>query len=318
MIVDDSIGFRFYTRTLSEDYRVFAGGGGEVLNYAEEFAPFIEIADVRSEDEESAVIFEDSGSVYVAAFDLLRDGFDRGGRIKRFSFCLILPAEKKAQALQAFSRVVNEWQATAKAVNSLIEERPAVRKDWKGRDLKGEDVRFDYRQFARWLESKPANIAPPKAGVILKYFADTGEIFEIGTEDEDDSGEGYTRRPMAGTLAVLVLAGCLIWYFMRGGEPSKPQVQPLKSQDVQSSQQAEQLPESLDVTSKNLKEVQDNGGHNNVNNIVSASVANAQKAYHGGTSGEGSISQNSGSNDRVGSNDRNSNNENQGGDDPSE
>ena len=82
MIVDDSIGFRFYTRTLSEDYRVFAGGGGEVLNYAEEFAPFIEIADVRSEDEESAVIFEDSGSVYVAAFDLLRDGFDRGGRIK--------------------------------------------------------------------------------------------------------------------------------------------------------------------------------------------------------------------------------------------
>ena len=318
MAVDDGIEFRFYTRTLSEDYRVFADGGSEVLNYAEKFAPLIDIADVRSEDEESAVIFEDGGNVCVAAFGLCRDGLDRVRRVKRFSFCLILPAEKKAHALRAFSRVVNDWQGTADDVNGLIEEIPVVRKDWKGRDVKGENVRFDYREFVRRLVSKPAAVAAPKAGVMLKYFADTGEICSIGTEDDDDSGESYTRWLMMGVLAVLIAVGCLMCYFMQGDEPLKPQVQPSNLQDVRLSPQGNSSPASPDVTSKDLKEAPKHGGHSDIDSTSRDSVAVPQETDNGGAGSEGSVSQNSGSNDRVGSNDRSSNNQSQGGDDSGE
>ena len=319
MIVDDSIAFRFYTRTLSEDYRVFAGGGGEVLNYAEEFAPLIEFADVSSDDEASAVIFEDSGNVYVAAFGMRLNRQDRAGREIGFSFCLILPAEKKAEALRAFSHVISEWQAASDAVNGLLEELPVERKDWKGRAVKGEDVRFDQRKFLHWLTEKTANVQAPKAGYMLKYFDGTGEIVSIGTEDEDDSGDGYTYKWVIGLLvAGAVCVGLLMWYFMPDKEPSKPQELPLKSQGEQSRQQDKSSPASPDATSKDPKEAIDNGGHNRTNSSDSDSVADAQEAYNGRTGGEGSISQNTRSDDAVGINDRSGNDQSQGGDDTGE
>ncbi len=249
--MNESIAFRFYTRTKSEDYRVFAGDGKEELNFAEEFQPILDIAQV-DEDEKSAVIYEDSGKVYVAAFGLRLSRQDRARRVIKFSFCLILPSENLQTAMRAFSRVVNEWDETAECASRLIEEIPVMRKDWQGRNKPGEDMRFDQRKFLQWLVSKPASIQLPKAGYMKKYFADSGELIEIGSEDEEDSGEGYTYRWMIYLLVVgVVCVGLLMWYLMRENGQSKPQVQPqellLKSQEEQSSQPENILPTSVEI-----------------------------------------------------------------------
>ncbi len=262
-MIADNIDFMFYTRTLSEDYRVFADDGSETLDYAEYFEPITEIAQVKSDDERSAVMYIEDENIYVAAFGLLRGAKDRARRDIRFSFCVVLPKSKMSAAMRIFSRVKNEWDKTGEFAGSLITEIPITRKDWKGRDVKGEDVKFNHGEFLQCLVSKPANIEPPKAGYMLKYFADTGEIVNIGSKDEDeDSGEGYTW------ILTLLLAGvigvCLLmWYLMPGKSPSKPPEQPSKSQDAQSS-----MPENSSVTSQDItssdKEAA-NGGHNNIN-----------------------------------------------------
>lgn len=213
MIVDDSIEFRFQTRTLSEDYRVFADGGEQTLNYAEEFEPLESAAEVAYDEERSAVVFENDGSVYVSAFGLKRNAFDRAGREIRFSFCLILPSSEKQAAMRAFSRLVKEWNEAGEEVSRLIKEIPVPRKDWKGRDTHGEDVSFDYQKFFDWLVSKPANYALPKAGAMLKWLADTGEpaTRRMGKtprkEDEEMPGlRGKPRSPKRKSLPKVLLA----------------------------------------------------------------------------------------------------------------
>ena len=217
-MTDDNITFMFYTRTLSEDYRVFADDGTETLDYSEEFEPITESAEVESDDERSAVIFGDSGNVYVAAFGLMRGAKDRAGRDIRFSFCVILPESKRGAAMKIFSRVADEWDETGKAAGSLIKEFPVTRKDWKGRDVKGEDVRFDQRRFLQWLSSKPANDALPKAGYMLKYFADTGKKAQIpigkGRKEEDEDisglrGRGYVQPKRRNWLAISLCVVCV-------------------------------------------------------------------------------------------------------------
>lgn len=199
MIVDDSIEFRFQTRTLSEDYRVFADGGEQTLNYAEEFEPLERVAGVESDDERSAVVFEDDGSVYVSAFGLKRNAFDRARREIRFSFCLILPSSEKRAAMRAFSRLVKEWDETGEEVSKLIREIPVPRKDWKGRDTHGEDVRFSYQAFYdNWLVEKSENYALPKAGTMLKWVVGTGEPvpqrIRKSTRKEEEELPGLYRK----------------------------------------------------------------------------------------------------------------------------
>ena len=218
MIVDDSIEFRFQTRTLSEDYRVFADGGEQTLNYAEEFEPLESAAEVAYDEERSAVVFENDGSVYVSAFGLKRNAFDRAGREIRFSFCLILPSSEKQAAMRAFSRLVKEWNEAGEEVSRLIKEIPVPRKDWKGRDTHGEDVSFDYQKFFDWLVSKPANYALPKAGAMLKWLADTGEpaTRRMGKtprkEDEEMPGlRGKPRsQPKRNSSKVLLAVLCVL------------------------------------------------------------------------------------------------------------
>lgn len=212
---DNDIEFMFYTRTLSEDYRVFSDDGSETLDYAENFAPIMELSNVESDDERSAVVFADGGNIYVGAFGLARGVKDRANRDIRFSFCIILPESKRGTAMRIFSNVKDEWKETGKAAGSLIKEIPVTRKDWKDRNVKGEDVRFDYRSFLQWLMSTSPKITQsPKAGYMLKYFADTGELKQIRTgkvskEEEEMSGlhrnsyvQPERRKPSVGWLAV--------------------------------------------------------------------------------------------------------------------
>lgn len=219
---DNDIEFMFYTRTLSEDYRVFSDDGSETLDYAENFAPIMELSNVESDDERSAVVFADGGNIYVGAFGLARGAKDRANRDIRFSFCIILPESKRGTAMRIFSRVKDEWKETGKAAGSLIEEIPVTRKDWKDRNVKGEDVRFDYRSFIQWLMSTSPKITQsPKAGYMLKYFADTGELKQIRTgkvskEEEDMSGlrrNSYVQ-PERGKMPGILIAVAAILLFV--------------------------------------------------------------------------------------------------------
>ena len=223
MIVDDSIEFRFQTRTLSEDYRVFADGGEQTLNYAEEFEPLESAAEVAYDEERSAVVFENDGSVYVSAFGLKRNAFDRAGREIRFSFCLILPSSEKQAAMRAFSRLVKEWNEAGEEVSRLLKEIPVPRKDWKGRDTHGEDVSFDSQKFVDWLVSKPANYALPKAGTMLKWFADGGEpaARRMGKsprkEEEEMPGLRYTPQERKSSSKVWLAVLCVLVFLLCGG-----------------------------------------------------------------------------------------------------
>ena len=223
MIVDDSIEFRFQTRTLSEDYRVFADGGEQTLNYAEEFEPLESAAEVAYDEERSAVVFENDGSVYVSAFGLKRNAFDRAGREIRFSFCLILPSSEKQAAMRAFSRLVKEWNEAGEEVSRLLKEIPVPRKDWKGRDTHGEDVSFDSQKFVDWLVSKPANYALPKAGTMLKWFADGGEpaARRMGKsprkEEEEMPGLRYAPPKQKSSSKVWLAVLCVLVFLLCGG-----------------------------------------------------------------------------------------------------
>lgn len=432
MMIDDDIEFMFYTRTLSEDYRVFSGDGNETLDYAEDFAPIMELSNLESDDERSAVVFSDGGNIYVSAFGLMRGAKDRARRDIRFSFCVILPESKRAAAMKIFSRVKDEWNETGSAAGSLIKEIPVTRKDWKGRDVKGENVRFDSQRFIQWLVNNDTKIAPPKAGYMLKYFADTGElkpirIGKVGKDEEDMSGlrrnsnvqQERRRSPrillaVSAILLFVVCVGLGIRCFTLQKELNEASTRANHAEEISKDLQKEisglkerlaTVQESLNITSSSLDKAnqeieklkkenenlrntppksgggnqstqkkteeitspdvpspqkpvssggctggvvsagilplvylasqdkghstsQDisnndneeamNGGHNSLNNNDSGPVEDAQKADNGGTSSEGSISQDQRGNDAIRSNDRNGNNENQGGDDTRE
>ena len=222
-MADDMI-FMFYTRTLSEDYRVFAGDGSKPGDY-EAFEQFERMAQVKSDDEASAVVYEGVGRWYLAVFGLNRKSRDRAGREKRFSFCVSFNGtsiKEKGRAMRAFSRLVDDWDRIGELADSLIQEyettRPPVNlPDYKGKPRPGEDVRFDWWGFIDELVSKPATVEPPESGNMLKYFADSGEIVSIGLEEEDDdSGEGYMYRVILALLVGVIAVGWLIWCFMPG------------------------------------------------------------------------------------------------------
>lgn len=181
--MNDGIIFMFHTRTTSEDYRVFENDGANVIPY-EEFEQFYVKAEIENEDEESAIIFADGGTIYTAAFGLRTGRLDIAGREIRFSFCAGLPEGKKGAAMRIFSRVINEWDNTASTVSKLIQEIPTTRRDWKDREKRGEDVRFDYGKFLHWLTEKPSDpkIKRVSKNIMLRYSHEAGEVDMIFRE----------------------------------------------------------------------------------------------------------------------------------------
>ena len=319
-MTDDNITFMFYTRTLSEDYRVFSGDGSKSGDYANDYAKFEQferIAQVESDDEASAVVYEGVGRWYLAVFGLNRKSKDRAGREKRFSFCVSFndtSYNEESRAMRAFSRVVDDWEGIGELADSLIEETPTTRRYIIDVDVtdektgktgtvkktkirRSENMRFDYGGFIHELVRERPTVEPPEPGYMLKYFADRNKIVPIGPEEEDDdSGEGYTYRWILGLLlAGVLVVGLLMWYFTRGESPSKPpaigQEQPSKSQVEKSRKQGNSSEEAQSVTSNNEEEK--NGernshtGNNGTGNIVDtgSSDNNPGKNNHVGISG---------------------------------
>ena len=203
----ESTGFRFYTRTRSEDYRVFADEGRELRN-KNDFLRLRKIAGCRNDDDEGAAVFAEGEMIQLVAFGFMRGDLDRGNRRKRFSFCRVYPKSQAGAALNALARIAEDWDGTAEFADSLIEEVPVMRKtdfeDFKGREKRSEDVRFDRVRFLQWLDTPAVNPIPPsyasalRAGNMLKYSS--GEIFPVpmGTEieegDDDLPGRGNIKK----------------------------------------------------------------------------------------------------------------------------
>ena len=214
MNIDRNIEFRFCTKTLSEGHRVFYDDGREILSFTEEFDPVMRKAQTADDAERSAVIFEEDGRIYLAVFGLKRKDHDRAGRTIRFSFCRIYRKSEAGKAMNAFTRVCEEWRETEKKVDSLIEEIPVMRppvvlENFTGKETPGEDVSFPSCEFLGWLEEKPAGYSLPQAGKILKYCYGEG----VNTISSREPGESHTFRNMMMILfaGLAVMLAVMFW-----------------------------------------------------------------------------------------------------------
>ena len=149
--MDYSIKFRFVTRTLSEDYRVYADGGSRLLSDRSEFEPLRQKGGIVPEEGPCAVLFEDGGMSFLVASALRRPSRDIAGRPIRFSFCQIFgtSGRERERARTAFDRITSDWAAAEAKAGSLLREIP---RGEGASSLLGEDIRFDQDAFIRWLQ----------------------------------------------------------------------------------------------------------------------------------------------------------------------
>ena len=267
--MNDKIEFRFCTRTLSEGHRVFYDDGDKTLSsYTEEFEAVEEIAQTADDAERSAVIFEKGGKIYLAAFGLRRNALDRSGRQIRFSFCRIFRKSEAGKAMNAFTRISEEWTETEKKVDSLIKEIPVIRpavikENFRGREKPGEDVKFNSKEFLDWLDEKPAEYDLPKVGTMFKYFDGVGvKTIPLEEDEDDEPGESHTYKlVMLILIAGLLIVGGVMLFSTRekkSSDTQQSQGQNLNHSGVNSNQQENSSKTSQDATTKEAT----NGRHN--------------------------------------------------------
>ena len=159
-VMDDSIGFRFITRTLSQDYHVFYDGGRKVLSDETDFAPIREMGYIVPEEGPCAVLFTRNGKIFLVASGMERGKMDKAGRPIRFSFCKIYQGagqDFQERSWGAFKRLAKSWE---EAEETISEERepPILRislgekADWQGKNVPVENIDFDEANFTEWLE----------------------------------------------------------------------------------------------------------------------------------------------------------------------
>ena len=160
--MNDGIEFRFVTRTLSEDYRVFYDNGRKQLGDIEEFAPVRKIGSIIPEEGPCAVLFEQDGKIFLAVSGMRRGQKDKAGRPIRFSFCRIYQKNNQTyreRAWNAFARIITDWEA---AENEISEDRqpPLIKiiPVTRASGSYGEDVEFDEKEFMDWLENSTSRI----------------------------------------------------------------------------------------------------------------------------------------------------------------
>ena len=140
---DDTIQFRFVTRTKFQDYRVFINGGKDTLSNREGFRPLRQYAYVM-EGRPCAALFERSGKIYLLASSLSRGKVDERGRGITFSFCWIFPTTQyKQRARYAFIRLIDHWEEAEDWLNENLHDI--------NEGSESEGVELDENAFTRWL-----------------------------------------------------------------------------------------------------------------------------------------------------------------------
>ena len=130
--------FRFVTRTLSEDYHVFGNGGRETYSDSTEFDPLRKNSRIIPEEEQCAVLWEESQLIFLTVSAMQRGTKDFANRPIRFSFCEIFTDRREAWT--AFTRIISDFSWAEQVMQSLIREKPRPGND-------GEDVEFRQEDF---------------------------------------------------------------------------------------------------------------------------------------------------------------------------
>lgn len=175
--MNDSIEFRFVTRTLSEDYRVFYDNGFKQLGDIEEFAPIRKTGNIIPEEGPCAVLYEKDEKIFLAVSGMRRGKNDKAGRPIRFSFCKIYQRNNqnyRERAWNAFVKIITEWEAAENEISedkqpSLIKIIPVTRSS----GIHGEDLEFDEGVFIDWLEN-----SSPRTFDIEFSFVNKGRWYE--------------------------------------------------------------------------------------------------------------------------------------------
>ena len=160
--MNDSIEFRFITRTLSEDYKLLCENGNKRLDDIEEFAPIRKTGNIIPEEGPCAVIYEKDEKIFLAVSGMRRGKNDKAGRPIRFSFCKIYQRNNqnyRERAWNAFVKIITEWEAAENEISedkqpSLIKILPVTRSS----GIHGENLEFDERGFIDWLENSSSRI----------------------------------------------------------------------------------------------------------------------------------------------------------------
>lgn len=154
--LNDTIEFRFVTRTATEDYRVFSDSGHMRHSDSREFAPIRSLAQISSEDAPCAALFEEGNKIYLAVSGIKCGKNDAFGRAIRFSFCWIFQSADDGNcklAQKAFTRMTHCWPEAEKQVQMFLKEQPKNSES-------GTDITFDQKTFMEWLISGATSNVP--------------------------------------------------------------------------------------------------------------------------------------------------------------
>ena len=136
------IDFRFVTRTLKDDYHVYANSGEQVLSDPIEFAPLRKKCGILSEDGGCAAIFEENNQIFLVVSGIDSGRKDFAGRYIRFSFCKIFQSKnKKNEAYKSFIKIIVQWENMQTEIQKLIREQE-------------QGVCFEQETFMNWLQNE--------------------------------------------------------------------------------------------------------------------------------------------------------------------
>ena len=156
------INFRFVTRTLKEDYRVYINSGKEILSDPLEFAPIRKKCGIFSEDGGCAVLFEDVNKIFLIVSGLQSGREDFAGRTIRFSFCRIFQNADKIEAYKSFIRAITQWENMQIEIQSLFQEQ-------------NNNIFFDEKAFINWLQ----DMSLPRNNFEICQHGDVRRLYDV-------------------------------------------------------------------------------------------------------------------------------------------
>ena len=232
--MNTNIEFRFVTRTLSEDYRVFYDRGRKQLDDVEEFAPLRKKGRIIPEEGTTLALFEEDNKIFLIASGMKFGNHDKVGRAIRFSFCQIFQGngiEEREKAFSAFSLLMSSMPDIQEEAKELIQEIPKKKTNSQGQEVLSEDVNFRQDEFMTLLQSRrKRNLSFKRAengqsynadsclwpakGCVLKWIETEPDViscYRIEAESEEKSPlNSGTQLKRYSWVMVLVIAVCAI------------------------------------------------------------------------------------------------------------